>query len=94
MIYYSSGDNRGSSFRLLEPDKESSKLQLQEPFVQLSDKKVVSITNRLDRIGTITVLFSDKEEGRTISDFDWNSKEWTDYTDLSDMPYNSVVWAN
>ena len=94
MIYYSSGDNRGSSFRLLEPDKESSKLQLQEPFVQLSDKKVVSITNRPDRIGTITVLFSDKEEGRTTSDFDWNSKEWTDYTDLSDMPYNSVVWAN
>lgn len=94
MIYYSSGDNRGSSFRLLEPDKESSKLQLQEPFAQLSDKKVVSITNRLDRIGTITVLFSDKEEGRTTSDFDWNSKEWTDYTDLSDMPYNSVVWAN
>jgi hypothetical protein len=40
------------------------------------------------------VLFSDKEEGRTTSDFDWNSKEWTDYTDLSDMPYNSVVWAN
>ena len=94
MIYYSSGDNRGSSFRLLEPDKESSKLQLQEPFAQLSDKKVVSITNRLDRIGTITVLFSDKEKGRTTSDFDWNSKEWTDYTDLSDMPYNSVVWAN
>ena len=85
-----------SGFQLLRslPDKESSKLQLQEPFVQLSDKKVVSITNRLDRIGTITVLFSDKEEGRTISDFDWNSKEWTDYTDLSDMPYNSVVWAN
>lgn len=92
-VISSSVDKGGSRFCLFAKDKNSDKLLLEEPFATLPNK-VISITNRLDRPGTFTVLSADENGKRTISDYDYNTKEWKLYDELSDVPYGSIVWAN
>lgn len=92
-VISSSADKGGSRFCLLSIDKDNYKFLLEEPFATLPNK-VISITNRLDRPGTFTVLSADENGKRTISDYDYNTEEWKLYDELSDVPYSSIVWAN
>lgn len=92
-VISSSADKGGSRFCLLSIDKDNYKFLLEEPFATLPNK-VISITNRLDRPGTFTVLSADENGKRTISDYDYSTKEWKPNDELSEVPYNTIVWAN
>lgn len=82
----SSGDE--SLFCLLNDEEPG----LEKPFTTLPGK-VISITHRPDRFGTLTVLVENNGK-RSVCEYDWNRKSWETYPELSDVTYESVVWAN